>query len=129
MFFTNNEIKAGFYDTIYCKTLRSRLKVQYFWTTMKNDIVIEIPQKEISHVERVNEPVIMNVVSSKAIDPSLLFQKDRNLDLTRHMFRFRVIDDVESLNLRPSHFSPRAPRDDVVLVDKRRYMYAFRVLE
>lgn len=126
MFFTNNEIKAGFYDTIYCKTLRSRLKVQYFWTTMKNDTVIEIPQKEISDVEKVDEPVIMNLVSSKALDPSLLFQKDRKLDFTRHMFRFRVIDDVESLNLRPPHFSPKA---EVIILDKRRYMYSFRVLE
>ena len=132
MFFTNNEIKAGFYDTIYCKTLRSRLKVQYFWTTMTNDIVIEIPQSthpEISNVGREDEPVIMNVVSAPAIDPSLLFQIDRKLDLTRHMFRFRVIDDLESLNVRPPNFSTRAPRDDVVVIGKRRYMYAFRVLE
>ena len=73
MFFTNNEIKLGFYDTVYCKTLRSRLKVQYFWTTMTNDIIIEIPQKEIISVMTQDEPVIMNVVSSPAIDPAILF--------------------------------------------------------
>jgi hypothetical protein len=128
MFFTNNEIKLGFYDTVYCKTLRSRLKVQYFWTTMTNDIIIEIPQKEIISVMTQDEPVIMNVVSSPAIDPAILFQKDKKLDFTRQMYSFRVIDDLESLNLRPLHFTAKASPGKII-VDKQRYMYAFRVLD
>jgi len=129
MFFTNNEIKVGFYDTVYCKTLRSRLKVQYFWTTMTNDI-IEIPDEEIMNPVNIDEDsVIINVVNNPSLDPSLLFEQDRRLDTKRFMVQFRVVDDLESLNIKPPNFSPKSHTHSVSVIDKQRYMVSFKVLE